>query len=198
MKKLPVKKSLYYSKLIHMKACAFVRGFVTALNMVLFLLTIVLFIHAILACFGISIIDGFTFADSAKALFALLTLLVANIQITRHLSKCAMEAILNLRKAFDKEHFRQIQQKLIDKKDPMFISLDIIELNFLGYIEIGSIMLQKGLMTEKDFSNQFGYILQLLCELPQFYQHVSEDKDYYANLLFAIYTECPDSCDLVD
>ncbi len=198
MKKLPVKKSLYYSKLFHMKACAFVRGFVTALNVVLFLLIIVLFIHVILLCFGIGIIDGFTFANSAKALFALLTLLVANIQITRHLTQCAMEAILNLRKAFDKEHFRQIQQKLIDKKDLMFVSENIEELNFLGYIEIGSIMLQKGLMTEKDFSNQFGYILQLLCELPQFYTHVSKGKDYYVDLLFAIYMECPDSCDLVD
>ena len=198
MEKLPVKKSLYYSKLIHMKACAFVRGFVTALNVVLFLLIIVLFIHVILLCFGIGKIDGFTFANSAKALFALLTLLVANIQITRHLTQCAMEAILNLRKAFDKEHFRQIQQKLIDKKDPMFISLDIIELNFLGYIEIGSIMLQKGFMTREEFSNQFGFILQQLCQIPLFFEHVSSSTDYYVDLLFAIYMECPDSCDLVD
>lgn len=60
--------------------------------------------------------------------------------------------------------------------------------NYLGTIELGSIMLQKRIITFDEFFNQFGYRVQNIANSEEIMAHVRSDtnKDYYDNLLFVI------------
>ena len=201
MKNLSIKRSLYCKKRINMLANSAIRVIISGLNTILFILLFVV-ISVMIYKFhnGVALNDicglGQESYNYHKALFALLTLWVANVQISRYLTQYTLDSLLDLRDKFDKEHFRKIQQKLIEKDGSMFAFENIELLNFLGYIEIGAVMLQKGVMTNEQFSNQFGYIIELLCDRPEFVKHVSEDRDYYDDLLFAIRLEFPEICNL--
>lgn len=65
---------------------------------------------------------------------------------------------------------------------------DALLFNYLGTIELGSIMLQKGIITFDEFFNQFGYRVQNIANCPALMEHVRSDgnKDYYDNLLYVI------------
>jgi hypothetical protein len=60
--------------------------------------------------------------------------------------------------------------------------------NYLGTIELGSIMLQKRLVTFDEFFNQFGYRVQNIANCTALMEYVRSDgnKDYYDNLLYVI------------
>lgn len=200
MEKLFIKRSLYYRKRLNMCANSAVRITVSWLSILLIVLILVL-----IACVICHLGDGVSLRDVCgfgqenyryhKAILALLTLLVANVQISRYLTQYTLDSILGLRDKFDKDHFKEIQQSLIEGDGSMFNKEEIESLNFLGYVEIGSIMLQKGLVTKEQFFDQFGYILELLCDRSEFVEHVNKDKDYYNDLLFAICVIYPDRCE---
>ena len=76
-------------------------------------------------------------------------------------------------------HVRPNENKKID---------DALLFNYLGTIELGSIMLQKGIITFDEFFNQFGYRVQNIANCDEIMEHVRSDsnKDYYENLLYVV------------
>jgi len=62
-----------------------------------------------------------------------------------------------------------------------FNSADVLD--YLGTIEMGNIMLKRGMISLKEFYNQFGYRLEYLLENPVISRHIYEDaKEYYNDL----------------
>ena len=83
------------------------------------------------------------------------------------------------------EPMKRIQQWIITRCDEEFEDIDI--LNFLGYIEIGSIMLQKGLISKNEFKNQFYGIIEWILNNHILKEHIRAYNKYYEDLLFIIY-----------
>ncbi len=50
--------------------------------------------------------------------------------------------------------------------------------NFLGYIEVGSIMLQRGVMTRDQFRNQFTYILDCVLSNQWYVEHIIKSATF--------------------
>ena len=197
MVKLLIKKSLYCRKRMNMLASAFVRVFIKILSAVLLLLVAFLLVTMVLKWNGSDVMTDLTVRDLTKALFAVLTLCVANLQFSRHWEQSAVDSIVKLRDNFNEEPMRLIQQKLIDSDLTLSGDIaDILLFNFLGYIEIGSIMLQRGIMTREQFRNQFDYILNRVITDPLCAQHIAVSAACYNDLLFAIRLEYPEICDL--
>ena len=74
------------------------------------------------------------------------------------------------------------------KKDPQSEVEDMDLFNYLGTIELGSIMLQKGIVSFDEFFNQFGYRVQNIVCCDEVIHHVMSDanKSYYKNLIYVI------------
>ena len=119
-----------------------------------------------------------------------LPLSIASIQLSRHIAQSSITNIIELRNAFDEESMKLVQEWCASKKHLEVQDIDI--LNFLGYIEIGSIMLQKGLINECEFEDHFNALLQWALSNPEIYQHILDYPNYYTNLLFVIYIFEPD------
>lgn len=62
-----------------------------------------------------------------------------------------------------------------------FNSADVLD--YLGTIEMGNVMLKRGMISLSEFYNQFGYRLECLLENPIIRGHIYEDaKEYYGDL----------------
>ena len=57
--------------------------------------------------------------------------------------------------------------------------------DYLGTIELGAIMLKRGVITRDEFYNQFGYRVENLLSDKEIIDHVEESKRYYDMFLFA-------------
>ena len=178
-----------------MLVCACVRGFVKFLSVILLFTAIFLFAFILLRWSGVELIDKFFLSDIVKALFAVVTLFVANLQISRHLEQSAVESILKLRDVFNEKAMLEVQEYLCKGETGLDGGIKtILILNLLGYIEIGSIMLQRGIMTREQFRNQFKYTLGSVISNQWYIEHIIENSGSYEDLLFSIRLEFPDFC----
>jgi hypothetical protein len=123
----------------------------------------------------------------------ILPLSIASIQLSRHIAQTSIASIISLRNALNEDSMKRVQDMHMGSNGECENVLDIELLNFLGYLEIGSIMLQKGLIKEDEFINQFKAILQWVITTPNTYQHIALHINYYKDLLFVIYMFEPES-----
>lgn len=62
---------------------------------------------------------------------------------------------------------------------------NIVIYDYLGTIELGAIMLRKGLVSVDDFYNQFGYRIENIFRNSDLCQHVNNNYKYYKYLIYA-------------
>lgn len=62
---------------------------------------------------------------------------------------------------------------------------NIVIYDYLGTIELGAIMLRKGLVSVDDFYNQFGYRIENVFRNSDICQHINKNYKYYKYLIYA-------------
>jgi len=129
-----------------------------------------------------------------------LTLYVANTQLAKHLDIQAVEALSNLREKLNSREKKKINHYLLPKDDKVPIIPEIdkspvddtieystIELyDYIGVIELGAIMVKRGLITMDEFYNQFGYRVENLLINSEIMKHINNEPEYYKEFLFII------------
>ncbi len=197
---LELKRNVYVMKYLLMKFNGFLKGFIYLINIVLLTCTCSLILYVILESMGLDFISQSEDCNqnAIKVLAAVLTLCVASVQCSRHIDQNVIESILNLRDAFDRDKIKEIQQYLIQNNKIEAYDFNDIEIyNFLGYLEVGSLMLQRGMMNKREFSNQFGYTLQQVLSCEDLYRHIKMSECFYEDFLFVVKVFHSSNCRLV-
>lgn len=197
---LELKRNAFVRKYLSMKFNGLLKVFVYLINITLLICTCCLIIYVILESLGLDImaLSDDCNSKAIRVLAAVLTLCVASVQCSRYIDQNVVESILSLREAFDRDKMKVVQQYLIlDEKNEACDLKDIDIFNFLGYIEVGSLMLQKGMMNKKEFYNQFGYILQQILVCDELYDHIKGSEYFYEDLLFVVKIFYSSRCRLV-
>lgn len=143
-----------------------------------------------------------------KAFLASLTLLVAGVNLRKFIDAQSVQCLSEIRTKLNSEEKKRIHAALLTEKgsDEVILnwedqesvtrgklvpksnrsaSLQNIELyDYLGTIELASIMVQKGLMTEEQFENQFGYRLKNCFKSDDVRSYVYREDSHYADLKF--------------
>ena len=197
---LEYSRKLYLKKRREMLLNVFISKFIKILNGGLFV--------ALLMMIGVLIIviikddnqivvcsTEFDFVLILKSALGVLTLLIASLQVSRYLSQLAIDSVTKLRDVFDRDKMKNIQHGLMMGLQPKDRDIDIY--NFLGYIEVGSIMLQRALISKEDFNNQFEFILKIVLQNTELRDHIKDSSKYYSDLLFVIYLSDQKICNLV-
>lgn len=132
-----------------------------------------------------------------KVLFSCLTLYIAMATLEKHIDVETCKCLSNLRDKFNSEGKKALHYQLLDEEDKTieFSSLNtdnsslkerqavIIEIfDYLGTIELGAIMLEKGLINKEEFENQFGYRLENCLKNKDICNHLQKYSAYYEKL----------------
>ena len=72
---------------------------------------------------------------------------------------------------------KDINSRLI-KEVSQIPELSIEELDYIGTIELGAIMHRKGIISDTELYNQFGYRVENICN-SSLYEKINEDDSYY-------------------
>lgn len=65
---------------------------------------------------------------------------------------------------------------------PQFANADIFD--YIGTIELGAIMVERGAITLDEFKNQFGYRVENIKNNSELMNHIKKYKKYYSNFLY--------------
>ena len=57
--------------------------------------------------------------------------------------------------------------------------------DYLGTVELGAIMLRKGMISVDEFYNQFGYRIENIFRNSDICQHINNNYKYYKYLIYA-------------
>lgn len=140
-----------------------------------------------------------------KFLFASMTLFVANYNLMKFLDSETVKSLSDLREKMRSEDINLIHSYLLaeNDKEPIIQELSAYfncnnnskskqkspeEINaalfdYLGIIELGIIMLDKGLISKEEFKNQFGYRYENIRNNSAIMSHINNSKNYYKAFL---------------
>ena len=135
-----------------------------------------------------------------KCLGGCVTLWVVVYNLKKYIDVEMVNAIGRLRDSFNDEKKKRIHYYLLDKEEITPIlgnktadseygtkEIDNIDLfDYLGTIELGAIMLERGVISVDEFNNQFGYRIDNLIANTEVLKYINENKAYYSKLIFAI------------
>ena len=145
-------------------------------------------------CFNISglktIVDYYRpFFPLFKAFIAFSTLHIAIINVNKYITIEAIRSIESLRNRLEKRECKEIHQWLEEPKESNITIKDFFTTDihsYLGTIEMGSLMVQKGLISIHIFKRQFGYRIANIVESPEIVSIIAENEEYYEDLLWII------------
>lgn len=129
-----------------------------------------------------------------------LTLCIASFNLSKYLDIETANALSELRRMMNSREKKRIHYYLleaedkevilpeIDKEDSDFCcELSNVELfDYLGIIELGAIMLKRGIILPEEFSAQFGYRAKNLWRNPEVKRHIQRNQQYYENILYIV------------
>ncbi len=129
-----------------------------------------------------------------------LTLWIACYHLKKYMDVETVNALATLRRMLNSEEKKEIHAYLMDydeqqaifpdleeNKRVQKIALSNVELfDYLGTIELGAIMLQRGVITQDEFDNQFGYRVENIRANEVLNRHISDNERYYKMLQEAL------------
>ena len=135
-----------------------------------------------------------------KMFGCILTLCIASFNLSKYLDIETANALSELRRMMNSREKKRIHYYLleaedkevilpeIDKEDSDFCcELSNVELfDYLGIIELGAIMLKRGIILPEEFSAQFGYRAKNLWRNPEVKRYIQRNQQYYENFLYII------------
>lgn len=124
-----------------------------------------------------------------------LTLFIASHNLSKYVDSETVNALARLRELLNTPEKKRIHSYLMSDKTPIIGRLDkgnvdyschhsnVEVLDYLGTIELGIIMRERGVITPKEFESQFGYRIENIWQDEQIVRHIMENRDYYEYLL---------------
>ena len=135
------------------------------------------------------------------------TLLIAGYNLSKYMDVMSIEALRMIRERFNDEKKNELHEFILHEDDnkPIIKQERVIcEVNgdsldkesnhqiknttiydYLGTIELGAIMLCKGMISVDEFYNQFGYRIENIFRNSDICQHVNNNYKYYKYLIYA-------------
>ena len=144
------------------------------------------------------------YSSLIKAFFYVITLLIAGHTLIKYIDVETCRSIGEIRTKLNETPKKIISDSLLDpdyrkslqdhvnkyfKAHPQYeneVGLSAVEmLDYLGTLELGALMLQRCLITNQEFFDQFGYRYVYLSRSP-IMDMLNEEKDYYEPLFYAM------------
>lgn len=133
-----------------------------------------------------------------KLLGCSLTIWIASYNLSRYLSVETVNALGRLREMLNSEEKKKIHTFLFDKEDakPILpelqsaqptLNMDFSQaelFDYLGTIELGAIMVRRGLISVDEFYNQFGYRVENISENTEIQKYLNNTQKYHSDLLY--------------
>lgn len=119
---------------------------------------------------------------TVNALCILLPLLVAAIVLKKTYDIQTIDSLVKLRTMLSSEKKAAIHKELI-KERLGDNELDVEVLDYIGTIELGAIMHRKGLISDQELYNQFGYRVENIVNSSLFAK-IEDDKLYYKDFFY--------------
>lgn len=142
------------------------------------------------------------------------TLLIAGYNLSKYMDVMAIEALRTIRERFDDEKKNELHELTLHKNDRVPIikhgvpdskqdtlkkDIEKDEFNnedcslirnitiydYLGTIELGAIMLRRGMISVEEFYNQFGYRVENIFRNPDICRSINNDYKHYEFLIYA-------------
>ena len=131
---------------------------------------------------------------------ALLTLWIASYQLAKYIDVETINSLAQLREMLNSEEKKKIHTALFDPEDKEPILPELQSKNpdrtmdfsnaeffdYIGTIELGAIMVRRGVISVDEFYNQFGYRVENIWANESVKKHISNNKSYYKDLNFII------------
>ena len=129
-----------------------------------------------------------------------LTLWLASSQLAKYINTETVNALGKLRQLLNSDEKKKIHYYLLekcDKKDvvrndtnndsDLHVELSNVDLfDYIGTIELGAIMLQRGVISYDEFYSQFGYRVENLWKNEAVKKHIKENAKYYKKFLYIV------------
>ena len=135
------------------------------------------------------------------------TLLLAGYNLSKYMDMQVIESLRTIRGKFNDKEKNTLHEYLLCTKDckPIIkrdrVGSDIGEddsdeecnlhiknttiYDYLGTVELGAIMLRKGMIRVDEFYNQFGYRIENIFRNSEICQHINNNYKYYKYLIYA-------------
>ena len=140
------------------------------------------------------------------------TLLLASYNLSKYMDVMTIEALRTIRERLNDEKKTELHEFILHKDDhePIIVvpdnkqdgvlsnadkdaldDADKLQIrnttiyDYLGTIELGAIMLRKGMISIEEFYNQFGYRIENIFRNSHICQHVNNNYKYYKCLIYA-------------
>ncbi len=140
------------------------------------------------------------------------TLLLASYNLSKYMDVMTIEALRTIRERFNEKKKNALHEFILHKDDrePIIVvpdnkqngvrgdadkdefnDVDKLQIknttiyDYLGTIELGAIMLRKGMISIDEFYNQFGYRIENIFRNSDICQHVNNNYKYYKWLIYA-------------
>ena len=135
------------------------------------------------------------------------TLLLAGYNLSKYMDMQVIESLRTIRERFNDKEKNKLHEFILHKDDCKSIikkdrvGSDTWEDNFneecnlhikntticdyLGTVELGAIMLRKGMISVDEFYNQFGYRIENIFRNSDICQHINNNYKYYKYLIYA-------------
>ena len=142
------------------------------------------------------------------------TLLIAGYNLSKYMDVMAIDSLRTIRERFNDEKKNELHEFILHKDDHKPIIKHVIPYNeqdgvrsdadkdelddeykpqiknttiydYLGTIELGAIMLRKGMISIDEFYNQFGYRIENIFRNSHICRHVNNNYKYYKWLIYA-------------
>ena len=140
------------------------------------------------------------YAPLLKVFFYSMTLFVASHTLMKYIDVETCRSLGEIRNKLHDDPKKKIHNYLMDEKDKKEeiieklksfsndgTDLSNVEIfDYLGTLELGAIMLTRGILSEKEFYNQFGYRFENLANAPELLAHIEQQHEYYEPLRFAM------------
>lgn len=130
-------------------------------------------------CEGITV---FISLPIVKAIGLLLSFIVAVITLKKTIDIQTINSLAKLRELLNTKEKKEIHERLI-KETHKTKEIGIEELDYIGTIELGAIMHRKGIISDSELYNQFGYRVENIFN-SSLYAKISNDTRYYEDFIY--------------
>lgn len=157
--------------------------YITLATIVVIVVVLVIFLVHLIGCVCLCGWQAFmTEHPGGNALCILLPLLVAAIVLKKTNNIQSVESLAKLRTMLNSNDKLEIHKQLIEeaRRDEC---LSVSELDYIGTIELGAIMHRKGLLSDQELYNQFGYRVENIAKSSLFAK-LEQDKLYYKDFFY--------------
>ena len=157
--------------------------YITLATIVVIVVVLVIFLVHLIGCVCLCGWQAFmTEHPGGNALCILLPLLVAAIVLKKTNDIQSVESLAKLRTMLNSNDKLEIhKQRIEEAKRKEYLSIN--ELDYIGTIELGAIMHRKGLLSDQELYNQFGYRVENIVKSSLF-EKIEEDKKYYEDFYY--------------